>query len=262
MASLAPSPTSAMDRALELFEPARRPAEPVFEDGYLDLLGGEDAIQRHLNQRTMANRFVVSIYERFSRPLLGRFLMGVKGPGTRGEHRLALEMLALTDGARVLDVACGPGNFTRDFAAAAGDEGLVVGVDASQPMLAFAVRKTESTNTAYMRCDACALPFGAESFDAICCFGALHLFKEPLGALDEMVRVLAPGGRVAVLTVRANLDDGKRFQRVQRIVRRLTGAQVFTRDELPQALRDRGLVDVEQRVAGAGQFVSARLPAR
>ncbi len=193
MASLAPSPTSAMDRALELLEPARRPAEPAFQDGYLDLLGGEDAIQRHPNQRTMANRFVPPIYERFSRPLLGRFLMGVKAPGTRGEHRIALEMLALSDGARVLDVACGPGNFTRDFAAPVGDGGLVVGVDASRPMLAFAVQKTASANTAYLRCDACALPFRADSFDAICCFGALHLFKEPWRAVRRARPRARPG---------------------------------------------------------------------
>ncbi len=251
-----------MDRALELLQPDRRPAEPSVRDGYLDLLGEQDAISRHPNQRTMANRFVVSIYERFSRPLLARVLMGRKAPGTRGEHRIALEMLALSDGARVLDLACGPGNFTRDFAAAAGADGLVVGFDASPPMLALAVRKDESATTAYVRGDACTLPFRAESFDAICCFGALHLFKEPMRALDEIVRVLAPGGRVALLAVRSNLDPGRRLRAVRRIARLLTGAQTFARDELPQALRAHGLTDVEQRVAGAGQFVSARLPAR
>jgi SAM-dependent methyltransferase len=261
MAPLAPPSTAAMDRALELLQPARRPAEPSLQDRYLDLLGEADAIQRHPNQRTMANRFVPPIYERFSRPLLGRLLMGVRGPGTRGEHRLALEMLSLSDGARVLDVACGPGNFTRDFAAHAGDGGLVVGIDASQPMLAFAVRHTEHTNTAYLRCDASALPFREESFDAICCFGALHLFKEPWQALDEMVRVLAPGGRVALLVARSKLDHGRRLHAIRRVAGFLTAMRLFARDEVPDALRDRGLLDVEQRVAGAGQFVAARRPA-
>jgi ubiquinone/menaquinone biosynthesis C-methylase UbiE len=261
MASLAPSPNPALDRALALFEPDRRPAEPSVEAGYLDLLGADDAIQRHPNQRTMASRLVPPIYERFSRPLLGRILMGAKGPGMRGEHRIALEMLSIAGGAQVLDVACGPGNFTRDFAAAAGD-GLVVGVDASKPMLAFAARSTEGANTAYVRCDAGSLPFHKESFDAICCFGALHLFKEPLRALDEIVRVLAPGGRVALLAVSSSLDHGRRLRRIQRIAKLLTGMGVFAREEIPQALRDRGLSDVEQRIAGMGQFVSAAKPAR
>jgi SAM-dependent methyltransferase len=261
MASLAPSPTSALDRALELCEPDRRPAEPSLQEGYLDLLGDEDAISRHPNQRTMANRLVPPIYERFTRPLVGRLAMGRGGPGMRGEHRLALEMLSLANGARVLDVACGPGNFTRDFGPPAGD-GLVVGIDASRPMLAFAVRNTASANTAYVRCDACALPFREESFDAICCFGALHLFSEPLRALDEIVRVLAPGGRVALLVVRSKFDEGRRLRALRRIFHLVFGMRPLARDELPQALRARGLTGVEQRVAGLGQFVSASLPAR
>jgi SAM-dependent methyltransferase len=256
MAELAPSLTSAMDRALELLEPARRPAAPTLRDGYLDLLGETDAISRHPNQRAMANRLVPPIYERFSRPLIGRMVMGAKGPGTSGEHRLALEMLALSDGARVLDVACGPGNFTRDFADAAGN-GLVVGVDASRPMLAYAAR-TAGANTAYMRCDASALPFRAESFDAVCCFGALHLFDDPWGALDEIVRVLAPGGRVALLALRSPLEEGRRRRRAQRNARRVLGMRLFVDDEITQALRDRGLLDVEEHAVGGGQFVSGR----
>jgi SAM-dependent methyltransferase len=259
MASLAPSPTPAMDRALELLQRDHRPPESSLEDGYLDLLG-EQAIQ-HASQRTMANRFVVPIYERFSRPLLARLLMGRKAPGRLGEHRVALEMLALTDGARVLDLACGPGNFTRHFAAAAGADGLVVGFDASAPMLAYAVHKDESATTAYVRGDACALPFRAESFDAICCFGALHLFEDPLRALDEIVRVLAPGGRLALLTTHSKLEDGRRLRAIQRTARRLTSMQLFARDDVTRALGDRGLLDVEQLPAGSMQFVSARRPA-
>ena len=48
---------------------------------------------------------------------------------------------------------------------------------------------------------------------------------------------------------------------IRRIAGFLTAMRLFARDEVPDALRDRGLVDVEQRVAGAGQFVSARRPA-
>ena len=259
MASLAPSSTPAMDRALALLAPDRRPAEPSLEAGYLDLLGEQDAIQSHPNQRTMASRWVPPIYERFSRPLVGRIVMGVKGPGTRGEHRIALEMLSLSGGEQVLDVACGPGNFTRDFAHAAG-AGLVVGIDASKTMLAYAARTAGGANTAYVRCDASALPFRDESFEAICCFGALHLFKEPMRAVEEILRVLAPGGRVALLAVRLNLDPGRRLRILQRVLTALTGMRPFARDELPQALRDRGLTDVEQQAAGSGQFVSARKP--
>jgi len=76
--------------------------------------------------------------------------------------------------------------------------------------------------------------------------------------VDEIARVLAPGGRVALLSsvgrgpVPAAATDA--------VVRRLTGVRIFGRDELTDALRANGLVDVRRRIAGLAQFVSARRP--
>ena len=78
---------------------------------------------------------VSRVYERWWRPALGRVAKGVGGPGMADEKRIARLLMGLGPGDGVLDVACGPGNFTRDFARAVGDDGLVVGVDASRPML-------------------------------------------------------------------------------------------------------------------------------
>ena len=125
--------------------------------------------------------------------------MGLTGPDTAEEHRIALEMLVISPGDRVLDVACGPGNFTRDFAEAAG-KGAVVGLDASKSMLDVAVRETQASNVAYVRGDAADLPFRDGTFDAVCCFAALYLIEEPMRAIEEIVRVFAPGGRVALLS--------------------------------------------------------------
>jgi ubiquinone/menaquinone biosynthesis C-methylase UbiE len=191
--------------------------------------------------------------------------MGAIGPGTAAEHRMALEMLEISPGNRVLDVACGPGNFTRDFARAA-REGLVIGIDASETMLAAAVRSdgpgdgASRGNLAYVRGDASALPFRDATFDAVCCFAALYLINEPMKALDEIVRVLAPGGRVAVLT---SCNRGPLPTDVVRpALHALTGIRLFGRDEITTALRHHGLEDVHQRVVGFGQFVSARRPPR
>jgi ubiquinone/menaquinone biosynthesis C-methylase UbiE len=255
MSSTTVSPVPAIEQALALFEPARQPEIMNVESGYLDLLGEEDPTGAHLGQRLMVSNVLPLIYERLWRPLGGRLLMGAMGPGVRDEHRIALDMLGLSSGDRVLDVACGPGNFTRGFARATGD-GLVVGIDASETMLTLAVRKTENANLVYIRGDACALPFRDGSFDAICCFAALYLIERPMQALDEIARVLAPGGRVALLSschrgpLPANATNA--------IVRRLSGVRIFARDELTKALRDRGLTNIEQRVAGFAQFVSAR----
>ena len=89
--------------------------------------------------------------------LLAGVLMGAMGPGMRDEHHLAVEMLELDQGDTVLDVACGPGNFTRAFARALEDDGLVVGIDASSAMLARAVHETRVENVAYVRGEAVAI---------------------------------------------------------------------------------------------------------
>ncbi len=250
---------AAVDRALELLPPERRPDAPVVREGYLDLLSEEDdPTGPRPGQRLMASRALPLIYERLWRPLGGRVLMGVLGPSTAGERRIALEMLEISPGDAVLDVACGPGNFTRAFAGAAGPDGLVVGVDASRTMLAQAARERSPHEIAWVRGSATDLPFLDGSFDAVCCFAALYLIEDPLRAVEEIARVLAPGGRVALLSsvgrgpVPAAAADA--------VVRPLTGVRIFGRDELTGALRAHGLVDVRRRIAGFAQFVSARRP--
>jgi SAM-dependent methyltransferase len=249
-----PSP---IDHALELFESGRRPAEPDTEKGFLDLVGEAESAGTRPGQRLMESRVLPLIYERFWRPFGVRLLMGLAGPGAEEEHRIALEMLSISPGDRVLDVACGPGNFTRDFARASGD-GLVVGVDASETMLGVAVRDTKSDNVAYVRGDACDLPFRDGSFDAVCCFAALYLIEEPMRALAEIVRMLAPGGRVALMS---SCKRGPLPSPLANAVREVTGVKVFGREDLTEALREEGMVDVSQRVTGLAQLVSAGKPA-
>ncbi len=247
----------AIEQALSLFATPLQSEGVDVSHGYLDLLGQRDPTGTRLGQRLMVSRVLPLVYQRFWRPLGGRLLMGLSGPGTEEEHRIALAMLSIDSGDRVLDVACGPGNFSRDFAAAA-SEGIVVGIDASAPMLDVAVRETDDANVAYLRGDACALPFRDGSFDAICCFAALYLIEEPMRALGEIVRVLAPGGRLALLTScnRGLLPDGA----ASTIVRGLSGVRVFGRDEVTGALIDEGLVEIDQQVTGLAQFVSGRKP--
>lgn len=248
----------ALERALDLFQPARRPLGRQLPGGYVDLLGAEGPIGRHPGQRLMASRTLPVIYERVWRPLGGRLLMGAMGPGMRGEHRIALQMLSLSGGERVLDVACGTGGFTRTFAHAAGD-GVVVGLDASSTMLARAVQETDADNVVYVRGDACALPFRDASFDAVCCFAALYFIESPMRAVDEIVRVLAPDGRVALLSSCSPSPLPLAITRAW--VKSLTGVRMFGRDELTRALTDRGLTAVQQRISGLAQFVGARQPA-
>jgi SAM-dependent methyltransferase len=226
--------------------------------GYLDLLGGE-LESTGTAQNLMTTRVVPAIYERYWRPALARAVKGVTGPGMAEEVRIARLLLGLGPGDVVLDVGCGPGNFTREFARAVGDGGLAVGIDASSTMLTRGVSELEATrlaNLALIRGDATQLPFQDGVFDALCCFAALHLFADPFATLDEMRRVLGPGGRIAIMTsVRRQLT----LPPLKPLIERTSGMRVFESDEIVEALQERGFENVRQRLAGLVQFVGGRL---
>jgi SAM-dependent methyltransferase len=255
---------SAVERALPLFRPEYL-AEPGIErrEGYLDVVVrdlGQKGIARELMQTTALS----TVYERWWRPALGRVAKGLFGPGMADERRIARLLLGLSRGDGVLDVACGPGNFSRDFARAVGPEGLVVGIDASRPMLQRAVRETDAArldNVAFVHGDASVLPFHDASFDGVCCFAALNLFAEPFKALDQMTRVLTPGGRIAIFTSCRSRSPA--LSAVESALTARSGLRMFDQDEVVDALRERGFDDVNQRVSGLTQFVGARrtLPA-
>jgi ubiquinone/menaquinone biosynthesis C-methylase UbiE len=175
------------------------------------------------------------------------------------EMRIARLLLGLSEGDTVLDLACGPGNFSRSFARAVGPEGLVVGVDASDTMLARGgeeLRQNDPGNLVLIRGDATALPFRDASFDGACCFAALHLFPDPFAALDEMRRTLRPGGRIALLTsVRRELT----LKPLKPLIERASGMRIFEGDEIVAALEERGFTEVHRRLSGMAQFVGGRL---
>jgi SAM-dependent methyltransferase len=208
----------------------------------------------------MTTRLVPAIYERYWRPALARAVKGVTGPGMAEEVRIARLLLGLGRGDRVLDVACGPGNFTREFAGAIGEEGLAVGIDASATMLARGVATLPPAgidNLALVRGDATELPFRDGVFDGVCCFAALHLFADPFAALDQMRRVLSSDGRIAIMTsVRRQVT----VPPLKPLIQRASGMRVFEPDEIVVALQERGFENVRQRLAGLVQFVGGRLP--
>jgi SAM-dependent methyltransferase len=257
------APPGALERTSALLtdHAAALAAECGLNDaGYLDLL------ERELDstgptQDLMVTRLVPAIYERYWRPALGRVAKGITGPGMAEEIRIARLLLGLGEGDFVLDVACGPGNFTREFARAVGPDGLAVGIDASRTMLERGgeeLRRSGSPNLVLIRGDATALPFRDASFDATCCFAALHLFPDPFAALDEMRRVLKPGGRIALMTsVRRELT----VKPLKPVLERASGMRIFEGDEIVAALEQRGFTGIHRRLSGMVQFVGGRLAA-
>jgi len=100
-------------------------------------------------------------------------------------------------GDRVLDVACGTGIVARKAVDVVGPAGSVTGLDLTESMLRTAARIEPRVD--WHLGDAGALPFEDETFDVVLSQAGLMFFPDKVGAVGEMHRVLAPGGRVAIL---------------------------------------------------------------
>jgi arsenite methyltransferase len=239
---------TALQRAVELL--ADPPSNPDISKGYLDLLGSAPATDADPPkntgpiQATWASPIGSMLYDRAQ--ALARRLMTVWQHPT--------EWLDIPPGATALDVGSGPGNVTASLARAAGPDGLALGVDVSEPMLARAVRAEAGPQVGFLRADAQRLPFRDETFDAVLSIAMLQLIPKPSAALAEMARVLRPGARMAVMVPAAGaagvlmrlLPDG--------------GAYFFTEDEIGDILEDLGLVGVRTKSLGTIQWVRGKRP--
>lgn len=108
-----------------------------------------------------------------------------------------LAAAALSAGEQVLDVACGTGLLTFAAASLVGTAGRVTGIDLSGKMIETA-RRTPVANVAFQRMDAQKLDLPAAGIDVILCGLGLMYMPDPAAALNEMWRVLRPGGRIAL----------------------------------------------------------------
>ncbi|KAA1251566.1 methyltransferase domain-containing protein [Mycobacterium simiae] len=228
----------------------------VLRHGFLDVLGeSTSAPVPTFAQRAMNSPFVATVYERLWRP--ASFYLA-SGFTAQAEQRRAAAALQLHSAGTLLDVACGPGNFTAPLARCLPAGGLAVGFDISEPMLARAVADNSGPQTCYVRGDARMLPFDDETFDAVCCFGALYLMPEPFRITHEMVRVLRPGGRIAILT--SYSGQTAPIRKALTATAGLIGLTMFDRHSFVDLFASAGLVDIDQQAQRALQFVAATKP--
>ncbi len=107
-------------------------------------------------------------------------------------------------GEYVLDVACGTGIIARNMASYVGPQGKVVGLDSSPEMLATARSLSSPSGTTIQWIEGYAqhLPFATATFDIAVCQGGLQFISDQQAALQEMYRVLKPGGRMVLMIFR------------------------------------------------------------
>jgi ubiquinone/menaquinone biosynthesis C-methylase UbiE len=112
-----------------------------------------------------------------------------------------IEDAKIASGRVVLDVATGPGEPALSIADLVGPEGKVLGIDAVPEMVEAARREANRRgfhNASFEVAFADNLPFPASTFDAVVSRFGVMLFPSPVDAVQEMLRVLKPGGRIAM----------------------------------------------------------------
>jgi ubiquinone/menaquinone biosynthesis C-methylase UbiE len=107
----------------------------------------------------------------------------------------------------VLDVAPGPGYFAIELAKLGGYS--ITGLDISETFVTIARANAAKAGVQadFRRGNASCMPFGDETFDFLLCRAAFKNFSEPKRALEEMHRVLKPGGQALIIDLRKDASE-------------------------------------------------------
>ena len=145
-------------------------------------------------------------------------------------RQTALAYLGSPEG-RVLDIGCGPGNVALEIDTSK----RVIATDFALPMLRTAQASARKRNGTLdlIASDATALPFSGESVESIIVLGLLEYITQPSDLLDEIHRVLEPGGTFVLSSPNAR----SHFIIIDDALKNLKN--LFTQDLLPSGLRKR-----------------------
>jgi SAM-dependent methyltransferase len=172
-----------------------------------------------------------------------------------------IEDALISDGHQVLDIATGPGEPALTIADTVGPKGKVVGIDPVPGMVAAARHVSEQRgckNAGFSVAFGDDLPFPAQTFDvAVSRFGVMF-FPSPFDAVREMLRVLKPGGKLA-LAVWHLAERNPFFYTVSRVVDRYVDSpppdpdapdafRFATPGKLLGILREAGVMGVSERL--------------
>jgi ubiquinone/menaquinone biosynthesis C-methylase UbiE len=145
----------------------------------------------------------------FHRGFTGRVTLMFMNRGHKSIYENVAKALELRSEDDLLEIACGNGHFIKNYASHIHS---VAGLDLSELCIKLATKKNKKRIVAgsakFVQGEATRLPWEDNNFSAATSMGSFMIFPKPLESLQEMYRVLRPGGRVAVC-IEWNAEDGK-----------------------------------------------------
>jgi SAM-dependent methyltransferase len=166
-------------------------------------------------------------------------------------YAATLDAVGSMDGRDLLDAGCGSGQALADAAARGA---TVSGVDASEPLLEVAQRRTPAADL--RRGDIEALPFDGGIFDVVTAFNAIQYAVDPAAAVAELARVCRPGGQVAI----GVWGDPRRCETESLFARLRTLAPPPPGTPAPLAVSEAGIVEGLLEKAGLTVEGGAEVP--
>ena len=167
----------------------------------------------------------------------------------------------LSAGSRILEVAPGPGYLAIEIARHSACQ--VTGLDISHTFVEIATRNARQAHVDidFRQGNASAMPFPENAFDLILCRAAFKNFSQPIAAMNEMHRVLKPGGRALIVDLRkdASMDDINAYIKqsdlgwANSVIYKMTFRYLL----LPRAYSRQQFVDMASNSAFAGARIDA-----
>ena len=134
---------------------------------------------------------------------------------------------------RILDAGCGNGRYSKYLLRWAPGDALITSFDLSQTMLKRSRRRLKSERVSHVAADLTRLPYPDSFFDAAVCGWVLEHLPDPRPGLCELARVLAPGGKLLLMTTEDTLTGA--------VCSRLWNCRTYGRGELANACSELGL---------------------
>jgi ubiquinone/menaquinone biosynthesis C-methylase UbiE len=166
---------------------------------------------------------------------------------TQAYRQRMLELHPPKPGQHILDIGCGVGHSALRLARMVGETGSVVGIDKSEALVAEAQRRAAraSARPVYRLGDARQLDLASQSFDVCRTERVLMYVDHPEQVLDEMIRVLRPGGALALFEfdydgIVVDAPDQALTRQLVRLVASSVPSPWIGR-QLPRLLRERGV---------------------
>ncbi len=175
----------------------------------------------------------------------------------------------LPPGSAVLEVAPGPGYFCIELTRLGSYS--ITGLDISHTFVEIAGRKAAEAGVRveFRQGNASSMPFGDDTFDFLLCRAAFKNFAQPVRALQEMCRVLKPGGRGLIIDLRKDASiesinhevEGMGLNPVNKVLTKLVFRTMllksaYTKQQFQQMLAQTNFRKVDIHEEGIGFEIS------